>query len=457
MFKFLLILLALFINLFGSVKDIENKIDKNKKKYDKEIKNKKDLNNQINYLAKLINKEEENYKKIVEVLEATSTELLLNRLKLNSAKNSLVKLKASAQDLESLKNKIEQDVINFVIEKYSMSIGIKQANKESLKEIIDKEVYSLVLDNAKQEVLDLNIDYLKVNRATRKNIDKTAQLASFINEQEEKHKEYLKMREDQEKVILSLEKKHKEYQSHLQKIIEKQNKITDLLGNLNILKKKEIDKQREKERIAKEEARKAKEKARKAKEKANRIAEEKKKKKEQEKELATKKLKISNKQKDMKAISRKELDEDIDIEVRKIGSSTKGIKISKYNGSKTIAPLKSYTITKKFGKYYDEVYKMKLFNESVSLKTKQPNAKVLSVFKGQIVYAKQNSGLLENVVIVKHRGNLHKIYSHLDQISPTLKVGKWIPKGYVVGRVNDTLLFQATKDSKYIDPEKLFK
>ena len=450
MFKYLFFSIILIINLFGSVKDIDNKIDKNQKKYDKEIKNKKDLNNQIKYLAKLINKEEKSYEEIVTILESTSTTLLLNRLKLNNAKDLLVKLKVSANDLESLKNKIEKDVISFVIEKYAMSIGIKQANKESLQEIIDKEVYSLVLDNAKQEVLDLNIDYLKVNRAKRKNVDKTAKLSGFITEQEEKHKEYLKMREDQEKVIASLEKKHKQYQSHLQKIIEKQNQITDLLGNLNILKKKEITKQRKKERLAKE-------KARREKAKAKKLAAAKKKKEEAAKKAKTKKLNISNKKKDMKVISRKELDEDIDIEVRKIGSSTKGIKISKYRGSKTIAPLKSYTITKKFGKYYDEVYKMKLFNESVSLKTKKPNAKVLSVFKGQIVYAKQNSGLLENVVIVKHKGNLHTIYSHLDKISPTLKVGKWIPKGYVVGRVNDTLLFQATKDSKYIDPVKLFK
>ena len=143
--------------------------------------------------------------------------------------------------------------------------------------------------------------------------------------------------------------------------------------------------------------------------------------------------------------------------MRKIGSSAKGIKISKYNGSKTIAPLKSYTITKKFGKYYDKVYKMELFNESISLKTKKQNAKVFSVFKGRIVYAKKNAGLLENVVIVKHNGNLHTIYSHLDKISPTLKVGKWIPKGYVVGRVNGTLLFQATKNNKYINPSKLIK
>lgn len=159
----------------------------------------------------------------------------------------------------------------------------------------------------------------------------------------------------------------------------------------------------------------------------------------------------------MQIQKRDKLDEAIDVEVRKLGSSAKGVKISKYRGGTTIAPLKSYEVTKKFGKYFDDVYKMELFNESVSLKTKIPNAKVFSVFKGQVVYAKQNSGLLENVVIVKHANNLHTIYSHLDQISPTLKAGKWIPKGYVVGRINDTLAFQATKNSKYIDPLKLIK
>ena len=161
--------------------------------------------------------------------------------------------------------------------------------------------------------------------------------------------------------------------------------------------------------------------------------------------------------KQMKFKKKKELDKDMNIKVRKIGSSAKGIKIAKYYGRKTIAPLKSYKVVKKFGTYYDDVYRMKLFNESVALKTKIPNAKVVSIFKGQVVYAKHNTGLLGNVVIVKHRGGLHTIYSHLDRISPTLKVGKWIPKGYVVGRVSDTLEFQATKNSRYIDPMRLIK
>ncbi|MEA3352193.1 MAG: peptidoglycan DD-metalloendopeptidase family protein [Campylobacterota bacterium] len=450
MLKNLLILALSFISLTASIADLEKKIGLNKQIYDQSRKNRKSLNKDINNLANRINKEEKTYNDIVSKLDKINTRIFLNRIKLDNAKTQLKILKSKAKILKEKKENIEKDVIDFVIERYSMTLGLGQIKKESFKELIDKEVYSLVLENSKQEVLDLNIDYLKVNRQTRQNIDKSKELTKYIKKQEDVKKEFLSMQKEQKIAISSLKVQHKQYQDNLKTIISKQNKLTDLLGDLDILKNKEIKKQRAAEK--KRKAKLAREKARKA--KARKAKEKKEKAKQQQAKKQTAKA-IETKQ--MKILSRKELDDDIDIEVRNIGSSTKGVKISKYNGRKTMAPLKSYTITKRFGKYYDKVYKIELFNESVSLKTKVPNAKVYNVFKGQIVYAKQDSGLLENVVIVKHSGGLHTIYSHLDKISPTLKVGKWIPKGYVVGRVNDTLLFQATKNSKYIDPVKLFK
>ncbi len=48
------------------------------------------------------------------------------------------------------------------------------------------------------------------------------------------------------------------------------------------------------------------------------------------------------------------------------------------------------------------------------------------------------------------------LYSHLDDIAPTLVVGKWVQKGSVVGRVDENLTFQVTKDSSHIDPKDLF-
>ena len=90
------------------------------------------------------------------------------------------------------------------------------------------------------------------------------------------------------------------------------------------------------------------------------------------------------------------------------------------------------------------------------MKPNKANSKVYNVLNGKIVYAKKNAGTLENVVIIQHQNRLHTIYSHLDKIAPTLKVGKWIKKGFVVGRVSDTLMFQVTKNSKYINPRDLF-
>lgn len=441
------IFLVLFISLtsmFGSINDINNKITKNKKQISS-VKNKKStINKNIKKLGSTINQEEKAYEKVVSILNNTNTELLLNRIKLSNALTQVKKLTSKSKRLKKIKEQMEKDVVDFVVEKYSMSMAVEQINKRNINDVLNKEVYTLAFDNTKEEITNLNISYLKVNNSIRANEKRIKKLHEYIDKQKNVKKKYKSLEKVQEKTLESLKNKHKIYQSNLKKLISKQNKITDLLGTLNILKKKEIKAEERRIKKAKELAKK-KEYQRKRK----------------EKQLAEAKRKLLAKEKKktkvLKIKKRANLDKEINIEVKKIGSSAKGVKISKYYGSTTIAPLKSYTITKKFGKYYDEVYKMELFNESVALKTKKPNAKVYSVFKGQVVYAKQNSGLLENVVIVKHKNNLHTIYSHLDKISPTLKAGKWIPKGYVVGRINDTLEFQATKNSKYIDPLKLIK
>jgi len=442
--KIFLILCIIWISLFGSIKEIDQKIDKNKKQINSVKVKKSTINRNIKRLGNTINKEENSYKNVVKILESTNNKLLLNKIRLSSSLDKVKVLNDKANKLQEQKVKVEKDVIDFVIEKYAMSMGVDQINKNSINDILNKEVYTLVFENTKDEILNLNISYLKVNNSIRENEKKIKQLNTFIEEQNEIKKRYVSLEQVQEKTLESLKRKHSQYQKNLKTLIEKQNQITDLLGSLDILKKKEIKAEELRIKKAKELARKK---------------ELERKRKEQQAVEAKRKLAspTPQKTKTMQIKKRDQLDEAIDVEVRKLGSSAKGVKISKYRGGTTIAPLKSYEVTKKFGKYYDDVYKMELFNESVSLKTKIPNAKVFSVFKGQVVYAKQNSGLLENVVIVKHANNLHTIYSHLDQISPTLKAGKWIPKGYVVGRINDTLAFQATKNSKYIDPLKLIK
>ena len=159
-------------------------------------------------------------------------------------------------------------------------------------------------------------------------------------------------------------------------------------------------------------------------------------------------LKVTQKRKQTQAQEANQLN------VRQIGSSYQEGSITKYKGSKTIAPLKSYTLTQKFGNYTDPIYQMKIFNESVILEAKSNNAKVRNVLDGSIIYA-EKTPVLDNVVIVKHKNNIHTIYAHLSKIAPTIKVGKRVKKGYILGRIQKALTFEVTQDTKHINPMQM--
>ena len=113
-------------------------------------------------------------------------------------------------------------------------------------------------------------------------------------------------------------------------------------------------------------------------------------------------------------------------------------------------------VIKNFGTYTDPIYKIKIFNESITLKSATKDAKVKNILNGKVVFSGKTS-MLGKVVVVAHNRKIHTVYAGLSKISPTIAVGTKIKKGYVVGKVNEKLIFQATKDSKHINPLRLIK
>jgi murein DD-endopeptidase MepM/ murein hydrolase activator NlpD len=111
---------------------------------------------------------------------------------------------------------------------------------------------------------------------------------------------------------------------------------------------------------------------------------------------------------------------------------------------------------KHFGTYIDPIYKIKIFNESITLKAPSSDAKVKNVLNGKVVFAGETS-MMGKVVVVSHARRLHTVYAGLSKIAPTIKTGRKLRKGYVVGRVKSKLIFEATKNSKHIDPLKLIR
>jgi len=435
MIRYLIIFIISITLLSASSKNLDKKIAQNQESLKKNRNTQFRTDLQIKVLAKQISNQNKELSKLEKVISLVNKDIQQHKDQLDKANKQLNELHENSKSLRKRIEDNEKQMINVIIDDFSSSIALKLAGESTTQELIDSQIYSILSQDSKDQILKLNNSYELVTQNKKENQQKIKKISSYIANREKKKKELYILKKKYSNSLVSLEKKHKEYQKELKASIQKQESLKNLLGRLNILKKEELNKEK-KERIAK----------------AKRLAAQKKSK--------TKTTKKSN-SKDNYILDddarNSRYAKDIDLDVRMIGSSTSGVKIVKYKGRKTIAPLDSFKVVKKFGKYYDPVYKIQLFNESIVLKTNKPQAKVKAIFNGKIVYAKKDAGMLENVVIVQHQNGLHTIYSHLDKISPSLKVGRWIKKGYVVGRVNDTLTFQATKNEKHVDPKDLFK
>jgi murein DD-endopeptidase MepM/ murein hydrolase activator NlpD len=139
------------------------------------------------------------------------------------------------------------------------------------------------------------------------------------------------------------------------------------------------------------------------------------------------------------------------VNVKKVGSAYFKPKTANYRGRKTIPPVYGKVI-KKFGSYIDPIYKIRIYNDSITIKAK-PNSLVRSIMKGKVVYIGNNGD--KKVIFIKHSGNLFSIYANLSKISPLLKKGSYVRKGQVIARINNTLEFEITYKDRPINPLKV--
>jgi murein DD-endopeptidase MepM/ murein hydrolase activator NlpD len=316
-------------------------------------------------------------------------------------------LKESQGTLKSEQDTIEEDLVFVIAQSVSLSIILEEEYALSSESLIEFEVLKKMLDASKLRVKELNSRYFE----NSKDIDVlnkfTSSLEASISNIDKKRKELIKKQEENKKSLVKLELAKNSYKDELKKLLKKQDSLKKTLSQLNIIK---IDE-------------------------ANRA-----------------KVDASREE----AFQDKGVRDTTLPNVKKVGSSYEELQTAKYSGEKTIAPLDSYTISKKYGTYTDPIYGIKIFNESISLKPTQNDAKVKTVFNGKVIYA-DKTAVLDNVVIVEHSNGLHTIYANLSQISPNIKKGKKIKLGYTIGRVKDELIFEVTQKSAHINPSKLFE
>ena len=69
----------------------------------------------------------------------------------------------------------------------------------------------------------------------------------------------------------------------------------------------------------------------------------------------------------------------------------------------------------------------------------------------------QNTALLDHIVIIEHSNGIHTIYAHMDKIAPTVKKGKKLKRGSIIGRVSNELMFEVTQKNYHINPMELIR
>ena len=402
---FLLILIVFFLD---AKDDINKKISRTNTKINSFSKNYSNVNKKMAKTAKAILKQKKELLRQNRHLKELEEEL---KVKEGSYKDNSAQLKALNDYQVKLKkeqDKIEEDLVFVIAQSVSLSVILEEDYAINAESLIEFEVLNTMLGESKRRAKKLNAQFY----SNIKNIDvlkgHTSKLEKAIANIDKKRKDLVKTKRENKKALKKLELAKASYKKELKKLLSKQNALKKTLARLNIIK---ID-----------EARKAK----------------------QEKERK-------------EAFKRKNIVSNDNLpKVKKHGSSYQALKTKKYRGRKTIAPLDSYTMSKKYGTYTDPIYGIKIFNESISLKPKKANAKVKTVFNGKVIYA-DKTAVLNNIVIVEHKDGLHTIYANLSQISPNIKKGKKIKKGYTIGRVSDELVFEVTQKSYHINPIRLFQ
>jgi len=402
-----------------------SRIHSNKKDLSQTDKKQKQLNRQLSKIARSILKAEKENKKLATILKELEKDKESNEEKFTVAKKKINAFEGKVSALDKTIKQQNAHFVSLLIDQFSLMIVMDKIEKKTIDSVVMREIYETYKE---KNVQDLNRLKSEINKSLKKKKEALGyqkKIERSISKISKKREVYRKKKSEKEKLLKKLTEDETAYRRNIKELMRKQSMIRSTLAKLNIIRKEEMSKERALERAREAEI--------------NRRA------------TARTAAREEGTQGHVSAKSFAS-----NAQVKQVGSSYHRDKIYRYRGAKTISPLKRARLVKSFGTYIDPIYKMKIFNESVTLKAANSDAKVRSVLNGKVVFAGQNS-MLGKVIVIAHGGKLHTVYAGLSRISPMIKVGSRIKKGAVIGKVRKKLIFEATKDSKYINPVRLIR
>ena len=413
-FRAFLLILAVCATLFAAG-TTANKTQSTKQNLKTKVEQEKRLNKKLDELAKSILSGEENVKTTAEQISALSVQVKELESSAKAADASLNTLIAQNKDLVAEQKRIEASLLAIISKRFAYDLIVPKNYIESEESIISAEILNSLTKDSQNQVNKIAKDYSKTINSIKSQTDKINAIKLDLAEFRSKQDKLIALQTKQKKDLAQLKSDKDSYEKELSAIQADQEELRKTLEKLAIIaKNEEEEKARAQQKAKLEEAKKAK----------------------NNEKLASQSQKTAKN------------------DVRQVGSSYQMSQVKRYTGAKTIAPLEKFTLKQAFGDYTDPIYKIKIFNESVVLRSALSDAVVKNVLDGKVVFAKETS-LLQKVVIVENKDGIHTIYAHLSKIAPTIKVGSRLKKGYVIGRVERDLTFEVTQKNYHINPMEL--
>jgi len=374
-----------------------------------------------------------------------------------------IELKKSKEDFIKTSSELEQKrkaYIALLAEQFSVIFAMEQAHEPTRESIISQEVYKAYKKHNEKVLAAFSSEIIMLKKRKKNKLYLRNKTQKELQRIIKKREMYAAKKLQKKSLLKKLAEDEEKYNAKLEKIVDKQNSLRATLAKLNILRAQEVEEARKRAAARKEAMRLEKERKRRMRRKKALALAKAKKAKEvlrlAKTEAAKKAARLAAKEAEKEADKIEKEAYGQSEKIRKINSSYHKSKVYAYRGGKTISPIPGARLIKKFGTYIDPIYKIKIFNESITLKAPSAGSKVHNVLNGRVVFAGKSS-MLGKVVVVAHSGKIHTVYAGLSKIAPNIRTGRKIRKGYVIGKVTSKLMFQATKNSKHINPLRLIQ
>ncbi|WP_120946221.1 murein hydrolase activator EnvC family protein [Helicobacter labacensis] len=387
------------------IEEIQRNINFNTNKLQETTAQKQKLSTHLNSLGNAINQKYQQSQELAKQIQVIQKSIDKNQAQSLAQEKALGQYRAYLDDLKHNRLKIQDEVTTLLLKDILFVMVLDTQDLANTQDLMLQEVFKRLSLSSKNQLANLNFQEEQISAKIAQLSSNITQISATINAQKDRKRNLQLVVETQQKIIESMRAELVLYNKKLETLDRERKGLDQLLASLNIVK------------LAKE------------------------------KEIERRRAQQEREQTPQPSIEGIEAP----IEVRQVASSYHNILTIAYRGPKTIAPLSSYRVVQKFGPYFDPVYKLKIFNESITLVSTKPNAVVRSVFDGRVVYAKEVP-ILKKVIIIEHKDGMHTIYSQLDKIAPTIRHGLHVQKGYVIGRIDQRLSFEVTLKDKHIDP-----